>query len=224
MNGPDLPARRSFFTGTHAAEHLCDHALTRPEAHDWAGVLPGYGSLVVATDDTALRRVAASLFSGPPCPEAEALRDLYVGVILQNIEDALRLGFWWEQCQGKYQEWFGLGLDGVYIIWDREVIKTGYFPGSSTFPPAGAPRPRSENPLPRRDLAKQLRPPSPDSLRHRFDLFQNGFYCFNRDYAIVCEKDEVTQEGGGPFVNCHLPRMGRWQQWCSERPGRKPSS
>src|SRR5207248_2103054 len=99
-----------------------------------------------------------------------------VAAILQNIEDAIRLGFWWEQRQGKYQEWFGLGLDGVHIIWDREVVKTGYFRGSDSFSPA-AEVSRTENPLPRRDPARQLRPPPPDSPRRRYELFRYSHYC-----------------------------------------------
>ena len=225
MNGPDPPAQRVFFSEVHAAEHLCDHALTRPEAHDWAVVLPGYDSLVSPREDTELRRVGASLFPGPSCAEAQTLLELYVAAILQNIEDALRLGFWWEQHQGKYQEWLGLGLDGIYVIWDRKVIKSGYFPGSASFPPTGEIRPRTENPLPRRDPARQLRPPPPPSPRRPYELFRTSHYCISKLYAGAYENGEVEQAGGDVFVDpINSPRFGKWQRWLSERPDEPPSS
>ena len=219
MNGPPLPARRTFYADGHAAEHLCDHVLTRPEAHDWAVVLPGYCDMVDPTDDAGLRRIAASLFPGPASAEAQELLGLYAAVILQNLEDALQLGFWWEQRQGKYQEWFGLGLDGIYVIWDREVIKTGYFPGSVSHEPAGAVRPRTENPLPRRDPRKRLPPPAPDSPRRRYELFKLSYYCAGKNYGVAHEAARVQQAGGNVFVDrINPPKKTKWERWVAARP------
>src|SRR5947209_20366128 len=109
-----MPASGSFFSAEQAREHLCDHVLTRPEAHDWALLLPSYPSLVDPADDARLLAVAASLFSSSPSGEGVTLLKEYVEALRQAVGDAMRLGWWWEQSQGKYREWFGLGIDGVH--------------------------------------------------------------------------------------------------------------
>src|SRR5438309_1438636 len=107
------PARRGFASDRLADEHLCDHVLTRPEAHDWALVIPDYRSFAEPTDDATLRRLAASLFTGPPLAEVVALRDRYVAAVLQAIDDACRLHWWWEEVRSSEACWIGLGLEGI---------------------------------------------------------------------------------------------------------------
>ncbi len=218
MSAPSPPAPREFFSEGHAHEHLCDHVLTRPEAHDWAVILPGYLTLVDPMNDAALLAVARSLFSSPPCAPAVELLNAYLQSLRQALADALRLGWWWEQRRGKYSEWFGLGLDGVHVIWDAQVIKTGFFPESVRSPP-DAPPPRTEDPLPRRNPAERIRPP-PDSPGRRYGLFRTSHYCVSKVYAAAYLQEEVWQAGGDVFVDVQrTPRLGKWQQWVLERPG-----
>jgi hypothetical protein len=218
MNFPHPPNRRSFASGTHAAEHLCDHVLTRPEAHDWSLVLPPYCGLVSPTDDPALEALARSLFSDSPARSGQVLLGLYVDALLLAIDDALRLGFWWEQRDGKYREWHGLGLDGTFIIWDTKVIKTGFLFRNVRWPPPGQPRPRLAVPLPRRNLAERLPAPKPNTMRQRYELFRTSHYCVSKEYGAAY--DNIRQAGGDIFVDpLKTPRFNRWQQWLESRPG-----
>jgi hypothetical protein len=224
VSTPAAPASGLFAREEYAREHLCDHVLTRPEAHDWALILPGYASLVSPTDDDALTAVAASLFSSSPSAEAVELLKQYLEALQQAIADALRLGWWWEQRQGKYSEWFGLGLDGVHVIWTAQVIKTGFFPGSVRYPPDEQ-TPRTKNPLPRRNLAERIRPPPPDSERRRYELFRTSHYRVSNDYGKAYHNGVVSQAGGKVFVDpLGTPRIGKWRQWLRERPGASPES
>jgi hypothetical protein len=216
MSAPLPPSSRGFSYASLADEHLCDHVLTRPEAPDWAVVRPGDRALADPADDAALRRVAASSWGSRRCPEAVALCDKYLGALRQAIDDALRLGFWWEHCQGRYREWFGLGLSGVYVIWDSDVIKTGYLPANSRYPPAEPPTPRTVNPLPRRNPAERLRPPPPDAPRRGYELFKIGLEIVSRLYEEAYWRGKISQAGSGVFVT-RPPRIGRWQELLTGR-------
>ena len=219
MTDPTPPARRMFFDETHTSEHLCDHVLTRPEAHDWALLLPNYRQHVDPTDDVELRNVAASLFTAPPGSEAAlALRQEYVEALLRTVDDALRLGMWWEQCSSGDRFWVGLGLQGVLIVWDARVLRSGYLPRQSTLPPGGPVPARTANPLPRRDLRRRLAPPPPDTLRQRYELFQAGVFSASRLYELAYNNQEIRQAGGEAFVT-RPPRIGRWQELLVARPG-----
>jgi hypothetical protein len=146
-----------------------------------------------------------------------------MAAILQNIEDALQMGYWWEQRKGKYSEWFGLGLDGIYVIWDRNVVKSGFIPGSACFPPSRETASRIENPLPRRDPNRQLRLPSPDSPRRRYELFKTSHFCVCNAYAVAYYNNEIIEAGSDTFVDRNnRPRLGKWQQWLTNRPTLRP--
>jgi hypothetical protein len=219
MSAPAPPASGQFAGDRHAREHLCDHVLTRPEAHDWALILPGYLALVDPMNDDALLGLARSTLSPSPCARSLELQSAYLARLRLAIDDALRLGWWWEQRQGKYSEWFGLGLDGIHVIWNADVLKTGFFPASARFPPE-APPPRTENPLPRRSRLEKIRPPPPDSPRRRYELFRTCHYCVSNWYAEAYLKGKVHQAGGDVFVDpTRAPRIGKWQHWLTERPG-----
>lgn len=219
MSSPSPPTSGTFFSEQYALEHLCDHVLTRPEAHEWALVLPGYSSLVSPTDDAALHAIAASLYSSSPSAKGVELLKEYLGALRRAIDEALRLGWWWEQKQGRYREWSGLGLEGVFVVWNADTILTGYLPASSRYRAGADPRPRIENPLPRRDPAERIRPPPPDSPRRRHQLYSSSHYCVSEKYARIYE--EITQAGGDVFVDpLKSMRIGKWQQLLAERPAR----
>lgn len=220
MHDPCPPALRSFYSDTYASEHLCDHVLTRPEAHDWALVLPDYRSLVDPTDDAALLDVAASLFSDARLPAALALRQSYVQAILRTIDDALETGLWWVQHQQGDRFFVGLGLEGVLVFWDSQVIRSGYLPRDSALPPAGPILSRTINPLPRRDYNRRLGSPPPDTPRARYELFQATFFSVSRLYEKAYNEGEIQWIGSDALVN-RPPRFSRWQQLLAGRPGRE---
>jgi hypothetical protein len=224
MSGPQPPAQPFFAGDVQAAEHVCDHVLTRPEAHDWSLVLPACHAQVQPTDDDGLRQMALSVFHDPRGAQGQALLDAYVDVLLRAIDDALRLGFWWGQSQGHYHEWFGLGLDGIFVIWNAQVIKTGYLWRNVRWPPSGKPRSRMEEPLPRRNRAERLRSPPPNTERARYELFRDNHYGVSKKYAKAYDDAQGKISAGGDiFVDpLQSPRFNHWQRWVAARPGQMP--
>ena len=59
-----------FATPEKALKHLCDHVLTRPEAHYWSQLIPAFEEHLDPGDDDALFRFARSLWSAHPPIEA----------------------------------------------------------------------------------------------------------------------------------------------------------
>lgn len=217
MPEPPRPARNGFHDETHAAEHLCDHVLTRPEAHDWSLLLPGYRDHLDPADDEALHAAALSLFTGPARPAARSLLCAYVAAALGATADALRLGWWWEERDRGDRCFVGVGLNGVLVVWDASVVRTAYVPRSSTLPPTNPRQPRAVNPLPRRDHSRRVAAPAPITPRTGYEIFQAIHYCASQLYAAAYHNRRVSAAGGRAFVT-RCPRQGRWQQWVSTSP------
>lgn len=216
MSAPPVLVSGSFFSAEHAREHLCDHVLTRPEAHDWSLVLPGYPALVGPSDDVRLTTVASSLFSPSPAAEGVEFLKAYQASLRQAIEDSVRLGWWWEEREGKYPLWHGLGLAGVYVIWDRQVVRTGYLPRSAEYP-TGPPPDRLKNPLPRRRPEKRMPVVRPDTMEERYLLFHDNLLLIARKYENACADNAVHDWGSKVFAE-RPHRIGKWKQLVAERP------
>ena len=217
MNKPLLPASGTFAGDRHACEHLCDHVLTRPEAHDWSLILPGYPALVLATDDARLTAIASSLFSPSPTEKGVELLQRYLAALRQAVADALRLDWWWGQSEGNYVEWHGLGLSGVYVIWDNRVFKTGFLHRSAEYPPAAPLYDRLNNPLPRRRYEKRLSAVPADTEDERYLLFHENLLLVQKVYENACDRNAVHAWGSKVFVT-RPPRMGKWTQLLAGSP------
>lgn len=217
MSAPATPAFGSFSSEQQAREHLCDHVLTRPESHDWSLILPGYATLVSPEDDAALTVVAASLFSPAPAAEGVELLKGYIASIHQAIEDAVRLGWWWEEPSGNYPAWHGLGLTGVYVVWDRRVIRTGHLRRSSQLALATPSPDRLKNPLPRRRYDKRLPAVPADADEERYLLFYENLWLIQKVYENACDKNGVRDYGSKVFMT-RPPRPGKLTQLLAERP------
>jgi hypothetical protein len=217
MTDAQAPARCGFVSDRLADEHLCDHVLTRPEAHDWALLIPDYRTHADPTDDGALRRLAASLFTEAPLRAALALREQYVTAILGAINDALRLGWRWERWDGSDRHWVGLGLDGIMVFWDRRAIRSGYLPRSSSLAPLGPAVPRAVEPLPRRNPDRRLGRPPADTPANRHALLESTFHSVSRLYETACDNQEVIAWRSSAFAQ-RPPRLGKWQQLLAGRP------
>lgn len=208
------PATNDFHSPVHAAEHLCDHVLTRPEAHDWPLVLPGYPSRLKPTDDAHLEALGRSLFGRTPAPKARQLLELYRQALRQAIDDALRLGWWWEEQTGRYSKWLGYSPSGIFVVWDRRVIQTGFlFRGVSW--PCRCKKPRHIKPLPRRRSSRPM-PPAPwVNLRSRYLLFCDNLQFVRAEYAAAYFRGEVGPDAGpgaAIFVSSGPPDQQVWQR------------
>lgn len=214
MTAPLFPSSRGFASRQQALEHLCDHVLTRAEAHDWSLILPEYDGLVDPTADRALEDFARRLFSKDPFPEGESLLDSYLRMLRQSLADARKLGWWWEQRSGRYAEWCGFGLDGVFVVWDAQVIKTGFLLRSAEPPHRGPPPDRESNPLPRRRMERRmprLQNPSPEV---HYRIFRENLVWAAGEYAR--RYPDIATAGSDVFVN-RPPRFGRWQEYLAMR-------
>lgn len=66
-----------FASHEEALTHLCDHVLTRPEAHYWSVFIRGYRNIVDPTDDRNLDKVADAFWRGEQQDNAQRLYDGY---------------------------------------------------------------------------------------------------------------------------------------------------
>lgn len=220
MNGlPTPPATGDFQTPELAAEHLCDHVLTRPEAHDWPLVLEGYRAQVDPSDDDRLEELGRSLFTGAALPAALELLRLYREASCLAIDDALRLGWWWEESQGSYSKWCGFGLAGVFVVWDRRVLQTGLLHRNSQRRPYAG-QPRTLNPLPRRARSRRLPPPALESARSQYHLFSANHYLVSKEYEVAYNQGRVGPGAGeGARIFIESPPVRRdWERLFRERP------
>jgi hypothetical protein len=215
-----------FATPEQALRHLCDHVLTRPEAHYWAHLIPAFNDWLRAGDDDALYRFARALWSERP--PAEALQELYDGyasVIVQAIGDAIHLGWFWAEDEPDGPCWRGLGVSGAYVVWREHTVRTAMLLGY-TAPPAPGEEPagRKTNPLPRQHAWKyrgaRLRrddawfpPVADDPLAARYHVFKKGAVRVRREYKNAWQNGKVA--GGGAFLGSlkvGVPDFDAWQK------------
>lgn len=158
---PAEPTREvSFFADwQRAVTHLIDHVLTSPECEAWAIVTPQLAQCVELTDSLSRTRLAQSaratngasvqaVFNLYQCAAAEASRQAYV------------LG-WFAQNAGCF---VALGLNGVFVLIDRNVVVTTYLPGQGS--PEAVSQPDAGRHL-RRERHPMRRVVPPDEGRRR---------------------------------------------------------
>ena len=141
----------------------------------------------------------------------------YLAALRQAVADALRLDWWWGQSEGNYVEWHGLGLSGVYVIWDNRVFKTGFLHRSAEYPPAAPLYDRLNNPLPRRRYEKRLSAVPADTEDERYLLFHENLLLVQKVYENACDRNAVHAWGSKVFVT-RPPRMGKWTQLLAGSP------
>jgi hypothetical protein len=152
---PGLPPLAVFRNHERAAEHLCDHLLTLPEAQFWFLLLPGCRELLDPDDEGQLYGFARALWVAPPPQGEQPLYEGYARAIEAALDASLRLGWRWEE--EEYDStgngvWHGLGPLGVHVVWDERVVRSAFLPAYAASPPDFhvAPAQRPNNPLPRR--------------------------------------------------------------------------
>jgi hypothetical protein len=215
-----------FATPEKALRHLCDHVLTRPEAHYWARLIPAFHDWLPAADDDALYRFARSLWSErPPTQAAQELYDGYTSVIVQAMSEAIRHGWFWAEEEAGGPCWRGLGVSGAYVIWRRDTVRTamliGYTAPPAPFRESGE---RKTNPLPRQNAWRyrggRLRhdpahfpPVADDPLEARYHVFKKGAVRVRREYKLAARNGKVA--GGGAYLGslrAGVPNFDAWQK------------
>jgi hypothetical protein len=132
---PLYPATIDLFSDQmRVQEHLVRHVLTTPEAHGWQLLLPALDEAL--STGTRLETLRAFPWSAPPGPVRWVLRG-YMCSLDQTTRDCIRLDWWWEEAGGGGRCWKGFGPQGILVVFDIEVLRTGFLPGD---PPTGCPR------------------------------------------------------------------------------------
>jgi hypothetical protein len=123
---PADPARGvTFFADwRRAVEHLIDHVLTSPECEGWAIVAPPIGQHVDLADGLARTRQALRARESKGV-EVQALFDLYQREASEAARQAHVLG-WHAQQEDCF---VALGVSGVFVLVDGDVVITTYLPG-----------------------------------------------------------------------------------------------
>jgi hypothetical protein len=209
-----------------ALAHLCDHVLTRPEAHDWAMLLPGYWNLVNPGNDLALLACARSFWQASPSSTAQTFYDLYCDAIQEAVTDAIRLKWYWEEQHPGDRRWCALGLSGAYVVWDERVIRTAMLLPNAELLSKGPPEDRALSPLPRRNSLRPVSSPSPPPYTPAecYHLFEDSFYCVRTEYERACSDRQVRCLGGLAFSQ-RPPRRSEWEQLIASRsdPAQSPA-
>ena len=148
-----VPPIRVFNYHERAAAHLCDHVLTRPEAHFWAGLLAKYEEHLDPADEEVLFAFARALWNQPPAPGGEqALYDAYAHAIEQAVRDALAHRWYFISLDEQgWPVWHGLGKQGIYVLCDAATVKTAMLLPYAAPNVEVSDKERRTNPLPRQN-------------------------------------------------------------------------
>jgi len=155
LNSPPMkdPGIDVFANNIFRLEHLCDHVLTSPESLIWFLLLDYYGRLDPRQEEAVLKYAMQLWGKGPYPPTAQGLYDGYSGELENAVQEARERGWAW---QGEERDggrlWRGLNRQGIYVMWDDNVLRTGMVALFVAKPPKTRliPEERAKNPLPRR--------------------------------------------------------------------------
>lgn len=130
MAHPSKPERSIlvFRDAKRAVQHLRDHVLTAPECEGWAVILDGVMDRVDLGNDDARWRSARAITD--QVQEAQALYDLYSGMIESQFTEAGQLHWFYEQSTLAV----GIGTLGVLVVSEGaggapDAVKTAFLPG-----------------------------------------------------------------------------------------------
>jgi hypothetical protein len=162
-----------------------------------------------------LAAIARQVFQDPPCEHLEAYVEMYVAILMRAIEEINLLGWWWEQKKAKnYRERMGINLDGLFVVWNESVLKTGFFPMSAEWPQKmGASR--HEKPLPRQRRGRSSRRLDTWSDERRYRRFKENFELVSKRF-VAAYYNGVADNWGSEAFAMRPTRLGRWQTLVNE--------
>lgn len=212
---------RIFASQEEALAHLCDHVLTRPEAHYWSHLIDGYRRIVDPTNDSELDRVALTFWniSGNEESDAQTLYDGYAKEIGLSLYVATAQQWMWEATSRGKTKRFGIGTNSVTVIWTEHVVV------SAMLEPYAAPRlqqtvsyhDRKGNARPRKATWLSRKKPPLDDVRPednentRYKLFEKAFNSVRRQFHRASKGGKTNDN----LLNLsEMPIPGR-EQWRS---------
>jgi len=218
----DPPAHvdvRIFASHEEALAHLCDHVMTRDESHYWSILIAGYRKIVDPREDKDLDNIATAFWHGEKLDKAQHLYDEYAESIANALICAIRLGWFWEESWSKGTRCFGIGTDGVYVIWSGNIVVSGMLPFYAAKKPVvpvshsdrlGNPRPRSL----KRPKFSMLDADTPEK---RYQIFKSNWLAVSRAYLVACKERRVLATQPNLDKAC-IP-ISRWKDLVSSADG-----
>ena len=211
---------RIFSRPDRALEHLRDHVLTPPESSCWTLVVPAFRNLFDPGQPRDANRLARRLFSTSLPAEAQLLYDGYAGAIRDAARDAVARGWYWQELgvEGT-PTWHAVGKSGLYVIWDKYVVRTAFFMMERRKPTKSRERGEPENrgPLPRKrqpggkKIGVDLGLVPEDTPVARFEIFEKCWDNVRLAYGRACLQQRPIVGAGGMdhWRNRYVP----FQEW-----------
>lgn len=223
LDPPALAGVRIFASHEEALAHLCDHVLTREESHHWAILIAGYREIVDPREDQELDNIATAFWHGGKLDKAQHLYDEYAESIANALIGSIRLGWFWEETRSTGPRCFGIGINGVFVIWDRNVVVSGMLPAFAAKPPVvpishsdrlTQPRPRS---LKRRKFSVL----NADTRENRYKIFKSNWLAVREEYFAACKREGRVLATQPKLDIAQIP-MSRWKALVSSIDGNFP--
>lgn len=175
-----------------ALSHLCDHVISRPEAHCWTVLIADYDRVPVANRTRFWKELAKTAWrhgsEGNP-PDIVWLHDEYTWHIEQALLSASAEQWTWQEREGRRVFDCALGLTGVFVVHDRQKVLTAYLPqapiGSSDADMPRGRKARRRNPVPRDNGAADPREPWAFDQANGWNLFEVSGRRVRRRQAIA---------------------------------------
>ncbi len=212
------PPFRIFASHEEALSHICDHVLTRPEAHYWSVLIQCYRELVDPTEDSDLDSIADAFWREERQDETQALYDGYAREVSLAVSVAFAQQWRWEVTRLGKTKGFGIGSSGVLVVWSGQVVL------SALLKPYAAPKPnrdishhdRTNDSRPRRATwaakhGKLLSFQPADSEQTRFKLFIKSFSSVRRKVLAASRGGRTSRNTSMP-AEAQIPSLDEWRR------------
>ncbi len=223
LDPPALADVRLFASHEEALAHLCDHVLTREESHHWSIFIAGYRKIVDPREDIDLDNLATAFWHGEKLDKAQHLYDEYAESIANSLVCSISLGWFWEEFRSNGTRCFGIGTDGVFVIWGDNTVVSGMLPFSAAKPPVVpvSHRDRLDNPRPRSLKRPKFSMLDADTPEKRYKIFKANWLTVRYEYFAACKEGRVLTTRSN-FDDAQIPKS-RWKSLVSNADGSFPN-
>ena len=212
----EKPQIRIFSSQDEAISHLCDHVLTRPEAHYWSLLIVDYLLIVDPTKDQELDQIADALWRGDEQNKTQTLYDGYAREIELSLRISVAQHWQWEENRVGKSKRYGIGPSGVMVVWHNQIVV------SAMLQPFAARKPRQhisyhdrlENSRPRKGAwvceyrrLDSFRPENNEKTR--YELFRKAFSSVRRQFQAASKGGTTA---GDPLSPKEMPIPNR-EEW-----------
>jgi len=177
-----------FASHEEALAHLCDHVLTRPEAHYWSVLIRRYRNIVDPTEDLDLDKVADAFWRGELQDNVQKLYDGYAREVGLTLYVSTDRQWQWKEIRSGKTKHFGIGSSGVLIVWTGQIVVSAMLEIHAAPPQSrhvsysdrrNESRPR-KNTWAARNMRKLVNFQPADNESTRYEIFRKSFESVRR--------------------------------------------